>query len=515
MTDSPECQPAQGGEVADLGGGEFRGSAEVESFEGRLVLEPGGADPAGQGHGLAAGDLVLAQDLQEVQVAEFPGGGLGEPGVEGGEHAGQFQLPQRGGQRGAVGDGDAGHGAVLRDGGEDADVVAGDLPVGADPAAGRAGAGVAGRLAAGGGGQQRDRSRPAGRAGQVSGHLDGDLVLIDGQGQAGDAGLLDERGGGAQRVRQGGQRPGREQPRRRRPDGGHDVAPVPAPATASLVIVPGIGMTLANDAGPRRNAAAPPSPAAAGSWPRFGAGGQDALDGPVGRVPGGDRLRAGGLEPGRVVPVGQADHALGGAQPVERVVGEQLADDLLAGRADALGLLAAPGRGAHVERDLLRRVVAEVGLLAPVLARVGLDQLPADEELHHRVGDAHVGGLADVPPRHRVQHLLRPGRGCRGRSSPSPTWPARTARPAAAAARPSRPRRTPRPGRRPSSGRHARPPATSADQRSASACICARLVNSRPRQNESRTYGIGRSTLRLAPHRQLHLIRVIGTDGSG
>ena len=38
--------------------------------------------------------------------------------------------------------------------------------------------------------------------------------------------------------------------------------------TASLGIVPGMGMTFANEAGPRRNAAAPPSPAAAGSWSR-------------------------------------------------------------------------------------------------------------------------------------------------------------------------------------------------------------------------------------------------------
>ena len=53
-------------------------------------------------------------------------------------------------------------------------------------------------------------------------------------------------------------------------------------------------------------------------------------------------------------------------------------------------------------------------------------------------------------------------------------------------------------GAAPSSGRHGRCPATSRDQRAASACICARLVNSRPRQNESRTYGMGRSTLALS-----------------
>ena len=37
--------------------------------------------------------------------------------------------------------------------------------------------------------------------------------------------------------------------------------------TASLVMVPGRGMTLAKEAGPRKNAAAPPSPAQAGGWP--------------------------------------------------------------------------------------------------------------------------------------------------------------------------------------------------------------------------------------------------------
>jgi hypothetical protein len=44
------------------------------------------------------------------------------------------------------------------------------------------------------------------------------------------------------------------------------------------------------------------------------------------------------------MPVSQPDHALGGAEPVERVVGQQFGDDLLAGRADRGGLLAAPGR---------------------------------------------------------------------------------------------------------------------------------------------------------------------------
>jgi len=120
-------------------------------------LEAGAADTAGQGHGLAAGDLVLAEDLEEVQVAEFPGSGLGQAGVQGGEHAGQLEVAQRGCERAAVGDGDSSH-----------DVASSVVP------------GV----------------------------------------------------------------------------------------TASLGIVPGMGMTFANDAGPRRKAAAPPSPAAAGNWSR-------------------------------------------------------------------------------------------------------------------------------------------------------------------------------------------------------------------------------------------------------
>ena len=53
-------------------------------------------------------------------------------------------------------------------------------------------------------------------------------------------------------------------------------------------------------------------------------------------------------------------------------------------------------------------------------------------------------------------------------------------------------------GPAPSSGRHARTPATSVHQRSAAACICASDVNSRPRQKLSRTYGIGRSTRGLS-----------------
>src|ERR1017187_8545783 len=100
---------SEGGEVADLAGRQLRGGAEVEALEGGGGLEPCAADPPVQGHAVAAGDLVLAQDLEEVQVAEVPGVRLGEAGVERAQHAGQLQGPERGCEGAAVGDGHRAH----------------------------------------------------------------------------------------------------------------------------------------------------------------------------------------------------------------------------------------------------------------------------------------------------------------------------------------------------------------------------------------------------------------------
>jgi hypothetical protein len=86
-------EPAQRGQIADLRGGQLRGGGEVEPLEGGLGLELGAAQPAGDGLGLAPGDLVVAEDLQELDVAEFPGAGLSQAGVEGLEHPGQLQRP--------------------------------------------------------------------------------------------------------------------------------------------------------------------------------------------------------------------------------------------------------------------------------------------------------------------------------------------------------------------------------------------------------------------------------------
>ena len=103
--------------------------------------------------------------------------------------------------------------------------------------------------------------------------------------------------------------------------------------------------------------------------------------------------------------VGQADHALGLAQPIE---GVHLHDDAdhLGHRLAQLGRpAAAPHRGAHEEGDLLRRVVGHVGLLAPLDAGVGLDENPVQEDLDAVRSLPGVDPLADEAPGHGVQGL--------------------------------------------------------------------------------------------------------------
>jgi hypothetical protein len=67
-----------------------------------VLFEAGAADPPGQGRGVTAGDFVFAEHLQEFQVPEFPVAGLGQAGIEGVEHAGQFQRLQGCPQAGIV-----------------------------------------------------------------------------------------------------------------------------------------------------------------------------------------------------------------------------------------------------------------------------------------------------------------------------------------------------------------------------------------------------------------------------
>jgi hypothetical protein len=90
----PGLDEAAGGQVADLGDGELGVEAKVELLQGGRLLEAGAADAAAQCAGLAAGDLVLAQHLEELQVAQFAGVGLGQALVEGLQHAAELEGPQ-------------------------------------------------------------------------------------------------------------------------------------------------------------------------------------------------------------------------------------------------------------------------------------------------------------------------------------------------------------------------------------------------------------------------------------
>lgn len=83
------------GEVADVGGREFRAGVEVELLQGGLGVEAGAAQTAAHRGLVAVADLVVAPGLQEVEMSKFPGAGLGQPSVEGGEHPGELQGAQR------------------------------------------------------------------------------------------------------------------------------------------------------------------------------------------------------------------------------------------------------------------------------------------------------------------------------------------------------------------------------------------------------------------------------------
>ncbi|MEV0938166.1 hypothetical protein AB0J05_46755 [Streptomyces phaeochromogenes] len=135
----------------------------------------------------------------------------------------------------------------------------------------------------------------------------------------------------------------------------------------------------------------------------LGAGDQDALDGPIGRVADRDRLRAGGLEPGVAVLLAQAEHPLGGPEPIEGIDLQELVDHLPAGVPDLRGLAAAPDRRAHLEGNLLGRVVVLVGAFALLKCGMCLDQFALVEDLHHSGGGADIDATADEFPGHRVE----------------------------------------------------------------------------------------------------------------
>lgn len=103
-------------------------------------------------------------------------------------------------------------------------------------------------------------------------------------------------------------------------------------------------------------------------------------------------LAAGGLQPRVAVLRLQPEDPLGGSELVERVDFQQLVDDGSASVTDLSCLGPAPDRRAHLEGDLLRRVVGPVGSFSLLECDVGLDQGAVEEDLHHR------GGRADIDP---------------------------------------------------------------------------------------------------------------------
>jgi hypothetical protein len=159
-------------------------------------------------------------------------------------------------------------------------------------------------------------------------------------------------------------------------------------------------------------------------------------------------------------------------------------------------------------------VVGKVGLLAADLAGVGLDQLPADEELHHRGGEPHVGGLADMLPRHRVEHPLDLGvdvrayPGCRPRGQHERLGGQRAQRVLF--------RRVEHRGRGGALQRTALPPPGCLRRPADGLGLHLRQRRELPAAPE-RVADIRHGPLDpgLAPHRQLHPIRTIGTDASG
>jgi hypothetical protein len=75
--------------------GGFGEALKSKPSKGGLLLELRSAQVWFKGDGLAAGDLVLAEDLEEVEVSEFAFLGLREAVVECFEHPGQSQGLER------------------------------------------------------------------------------------------------------------------------------------------------------------------------------------------------------------------------------------------------------------------------------------------------------------------------------------------------------------------------------------------------------------------------------------
>jgi len=119
----------------------------------------------------------------------------------------------------------------------------------------------------------------------------------------------------------------------------------------------------------------------------------------------GERALAGGLEARGAVGLVQTYDCLRRAQPLRYAIGEELPEQLVAVRPDALGLHRAPlrrgqGPGQRVSGQVIADRRAFARLVQP---RMRGDPLVLVEDAHAGVGGAQPRGLPDPPIRHRIQ----------------------------------------------------------------------------------------------------------------
>jgi len=110
-----------------------------------------------------------------------------------------------------------------------------------------------------------------------------------------------------------------------------------------------------------------------------------------------------GLQARGAKALGQAEHPLGAAQPIEGAIAEQRVDEGAAGGADLGGALAAPGRGLQEKVDFVRgQMRGERAPLPGAGAAVGGHERVLVEQLDLPGGGAHPQALANQAMRRRV-----------------------------------------------------------------------------------------------------------------
>jgi hypothetical protein len=130
---------------------------------------------------------------------------------------------------------------------------------------------------------------------------------------------------------------------------------------------------------------------------------QDRLDGVVAVFTDGMGPGAGGVDARGAVAVGEPEHALRAAQPIERPLAQQGLDEQGTGGADRGGALATPGGGLQEEVDFLRGQMGdERAALAGASAAMGRDQGVVVEELDLAPGGADPEPLAEQAMGRRV-----------------------------------------------------------------------------------------------------------------